>query len=139
MANHIKWFSSVEKLEQPGVVKTSDNTVHPIEHVGDVPLNHVRQKGLMWNVLHVLTIAKNFVSVGQIVVQGIEVQFNHHGCLIEDEGRLIVCGRRDERMFIIKINDVSVIMLASGQKVELDIDLWHKRIVHINYLKLQEL
>ena len=82
-----------QKLEHSRVVKNGNNTMDPIEHVGDVPLNHVRQKGLMWNVLHVLTIAKNFVSVGQIVVQGIEVQFNHHGCLIEDEGRLIVCGR----------------------------------------------
>ena len=66
MANHIKWFSSVEKLEQPGVVKTSDNTVHPIEHVGDVLLSHVGQKGLMRNILHVPTIAKNLVFDGQI-------------------------------------------------------------------------
>ena len=46
MMNHVEWFSSLEKPEQLGVVETSNNTVHPIKHVGDVPLSHVGQKGL---------------------------------------------------------------------------------------------
>ena len=73
MMNHVEWFSSMEKLEQPGVVKIGHNTVHPIKHVGDVPLSHVEQKGLMRNVLHVPTIAKNLVSIRQIVDQGMQV------------------------------------------------------------------
>ena len=64
-ANHTEWFS-LEKPEKSGVVETGDNTVHPIEHVGDVLLSHVGQKGLMRNILHVPTIAKNLVFDGQI-------------------------------------------------------------------------
>ena len=73
MTNHVEWFSSLEKPEQLGVVETRDNTMHPIKHVGDVPLSHVEQKGLMRNVLHVPTIAKNLVSIRQIVDQGMQV------------------------------------------------------------------
>ena len=58
----------------------------PIEHMGDVPLRHVGQKGIMRNVLHVPTITKNLVSVEQIVDQGMQVRFTHHGYFIEEEG-----------------------------------------------------
>ena len=30
-------------------------------------------------------------------------------------------------------------MLARGQKVVSDIDMWHKRIDHVNYQRLQDL
>ena len=69
MTSHEEWFSYLEKPEQSGVVETSDDTPHTIEHVGEVPLNHVKQKEKLMNVLHVLTITKNLVSVGQIVDQ----------------------------------------------------------------------
>ena len=55
--------------------------------------------------LHVPTITKNLVSVGQIVYQGMEVRFTHLGCLIEEEGCVIAQGRRDGRMFILDSTD----------------------------------
>ena len=75
-----------------GVIETGDDTPHPIEHIGDIPLTHVGQKGIMRNFLHVLTITKNLVFVRQIVDQGMQVRFTHHDCFIEDEGRTIVRG-----------------------------------------------
>ena len=41
MMSHEECFSYLEKLEQIGVVETGDDTPHTIEHVGEVPLNHV--------------------------------------------------------------------------------------------------
>ena len=73
MTNHTEWFSSLEKPEKPGVVKIGDNIEHPIDHGGDVPLSHVKQKGVMRNVSHVPTIVKNLVSIRQIVDQAIQV------------------------------------------------------------------
>ena len=67
MMCHKEWFSYLEKPMQPGVVATEEDTPHPIENVGEVPLNHVGQKGKLMNILHVPTITKNMVSVGQIV------------------------------------------------------------------------
>ena len=63
----------------------------------------------------------------------------HLGCFIEEEGQIIAQGHRDGRMFILDTNDVGTSMFAKGQKVESDIDLWHKRIGHVNYHRLQDL
>ena len=71
-----------------------------------VPLNHVGQKGKLMNVLHVPTITKNLVSVGEIVDQGIQVRFTHLGCFIEEEGQVIAQGCSDERMFILDTNEL---------------------------------
>ena len=71
---------------KPGVVATGDDTPHPIANVSEVPLSHVGQKGKLMNVLHVPTITKNLVSVGQILDQGMQVRFTHLGCFIKEEG-----------------------------------------------------
>ena len=76
------------------------------------------------NVLHVPTIMNNLVSVGQIVDQGMEARFTHLGCFIEEEGRVIVQGRRDGRMFILDSTNGGIAMFVKGQKAESDINLW---------------
>ena len=42
-------------------------------------------------------------------------------------------------MFILKTNNVGTVMIAKGQKVESDIDLWHKRFGHVNFPRLREM
>ena len=42
-------------------------------------------------------------------------------------------------MFILDTNDVGTTMYAKGQKVEFDIELWHKRFGHINFPKLRDM
>jgi hypothetical protein len=101
MTRRKEWFSYLEKPKNPGVVSTGDGTPHPIANVGEVPLSYVGQKGKLMNVLHVPTIAQNLVSIGQIIDQGMEVQFTDLGDFIEDGGRIIARGRRDGRMFIL--------------------------------------
>jgi hypothetical protein len=138
---HKEWFLYLEKPKNPGVVSTGDDTPHPMTNVGEVPLSYVGQKGKLMNVLHLPTIAQNLVSIGQIVDQGMEVQFTHLDAFIEDEGRIIARGCRDERMFILDRTDdgPDTALFAKGQKAESDIDLWHKRIGHVNYRSLQDL
>ena len=60
----------------------------------------------------------------------------HLGCFIEEEGQIIVQGHKDGRMFILNTNDVGTTMFVKGKEVESDIDLWHKRIGHVNYQRL---
>jgi hypothetical protein len=141
MTRHKEWFSYLEKPKNPGVVSTGDGTPHPIANVGEVPLSHVGQKGKLMNVLHVPTIMQNLVSIGQIIDQGIEVRFTHLRAFIEEEGRIIARGRRDGRIFILDYTDdgPDTALIAKGQKAESDIDLWHKRIGHVNYQRLQDL
>jgi hypothetical protein len=44
MTRQKEWFSYLEKLRNPGVVSTGDDTPHPIVKVGEVPLNCVGLK-----------------------------------------------------------------------------------------------
>ena len=46
MMNHKEWFSTLVKPEQLGVVETVDDTPHPIEHIRDVSLSHIGQRGI---------------------------------------------------------------------------------------------
>ena len=61
------------KAGTTGVVETGEDTPHPIEDIEDIHLSHVGQKGIMRNILHVPTITKNLVSIGQIVDQDMQV------------------------------------------------------------------
>ena len=74
--------------------------MHPIEHVGDVPftLEDGKEK-YMSHVLHVPTITKNLVLVGQMVEQGLQVRFNEAVLLriLEiSEGLLLKATRMDK-------------------------------------------
>ena len=71
---------------------------------------------------------------GQIVDQGMQVRFTHLRCFIEEEGQIIAQVRPEGRMFILETNDVGTAMFSKVQKVESDIDLWHKRYGHIKLL-----
>ena len=54
------------------------------------------------DVLHVPSITKNLVSVGQMVEQGLQVRFNAKGCFVEDfndKCRLVAKGSRIGCMF----------------------------------------
>ena len=58
-----------------------------------------------------------------------QVRFTHLGCFIEEK----------QGQTILAMNDVDNAMFAKGQKVELDIGMWHKWIGHVNFQRLQEL
>ena len=45
------------------------------------------------NVMHVPNLAKNMISVEQIVEQGMQVTFKKSGCFIEKHGKLIAKGK----------------------------------------------
>jgi len=50
------------------------------------------------DVLHVLTMTKKLVSIGQMVEQGLQVTFNPNGCFMEDmknQGKLIAKGEKN--------------------------------------------
>ena len=139
MTSHQEWFMNLREPERPGVVETGDDSTHMIEHIGDVALSNHDNKGYMKDVMHVPTITKNLVSVGQFVEQGMQVRFNQEGCFIEDKGQLIAHARREGRMFILDATEVNTAMYAKGLKAESDIELWHKRVGHVNLGKLRSM
>ena len=99
------------------------NTTHPIQHVGNVPFGEEGNQTYIKNFLHVLTIMKNLVSVGQTVEQGVQVRFNNEGHFIEKKDRLIAHRRREGRMFILDSHEIKITMLGKGHKTGIDIEL----------------
>jgi hypothetical protein len=81
-------------------------------------------------VLHVPTIIKKLISIGQMVEQGLQVTFNPNGCFVENmknQGKLIAKGERNRRMFTLDVNMPKVnSMLFTHGKGARDIGIWHK-------------
>jgi hypothetical protein len=145
MTSHGEWFRNIQDLKTPGFVETGDNTTHPITQIGKVPLSmQDGQIKYLKDVLHVPTITKNLVSIGQMVEQRLQVIFNPNGCFVEDmknQGKLIAKRERNERMFILDVNmhEVNSMLFTHGKGAR-DIGIWHKRVGHVNlqHLKLME-
>jgi len=72
MTSHGEWFRDTKDLKTLRFVETGDDTTHPITQIGKVPLSmQDGQIKYLKDELHVLTIIKNLVSVGQMVDQGL--------------------------------------------------------------------
>ncbi len=72
MTSHGEWFRNKKDLKTPGFVETSDDITHLITQIGNVPLSmQDGQTKYLKDVLHVLTMTKNLVSIGQMVEQGL--------------------------------------------------------------------
>ena len=122
-----------------------DYSKHCIEHVGNVPLHnsHGSAKCLS-NVLHVPTITKNLISVGQIVEKGLQVRFTQRGCFVENPRKglkIVAKGERKGRLFTMDINNVDTHKMCFTHNNDnvAEIDLWHKRIGHVNFQKLKSM
>jgi hypothetical protein len=121
MTSHGEWFRDTKDLKTPGFVETGDDTTHPITQISKVPLfMQDGQTKYLKDVLHVPTITKNLVSVGQIVEQGLQVTFNPNGCFVEDmknQGKLITKGERNGRMFTLDVNmpEVNSMLFTHGK------------------------
>ena len=66
-------------------------------------------------------------------------RFNNDGCFIERGDQVVAHGRREGCMFVLESNEVKLAMFANGLRLETDLNLWHKRIGHINLRKLQNM
>jgi hypothetical protein len=72
MTSHGEWFRDTKDLKTPGFLEIGDDTARPITQIGKVPLSmQDGQTKYLKDVLHVPTITKNLVSVGQMVEQGL--------------------------------------------------------------------
>ncbi len=72
-------------MKTPGFVEANDDITHFITQIGKVPLSmQDGQTKYLKDVLHVPTITKNLISIGQMVEQHLQVTFNPNGCFVED-------------------------------------------------------
>ena len=138
-------FENLHTLDVHGYVQTGDDTKHRIQHFGNIPLQSTHgTRNCLLDVLHVSTITKNLISVGQMVEKGLQVRFTHRGCFVEDPSKgfkLIAKGKKEGRMFTMDVdssNSHKFCFTHDNKKIA-EIDLWHKRIGHVNIHKLKNM
>ena len=96
------------------------------------------------DVLHVPNITKNLVSVGQMIEHGLQVRFNFDGCYVENfknDCRLVAKGKHIGKIFTLDVNmtEVKSLMFAQGAGVVANVEIWHKRIGHVNEQQLRNM
>ena len=77
VTSHKVWFWELWKPDRVDYVETRDDTIHPLQHIGNIRFDNDGKQTYIKNVLHVTPVKKNPVSVSQIVEQGKHVRFNH--------------------------------------------------------------
>ncbi|MCO5583616.1 hypothetical protein L7F22_037529 [Adiantum nelumboides] len=91
------------------------------------------------NVLLVLGITKNLISVGQIVEKGYEAKFNKDGCYVKnDQGKVVAHGEKNGRLFKLKMNATHNANLSSHSSSS-SLILWHKRLGHISHQSIMHM
>ena len=73
-----------------------------------------------------------------------QVKFNPDGRIVEDlknQCRLFAKGKRNGRMFTLDVDipEVQAAMFMHGRGVIVDIEIWHKRIGHVNTQRLKSM
>ena len=78
--------------------------------------------------MHVPNLAKNMISVEQIVEQGMQVTFKKSGCVIEKHGKLIAKGKCQARLFVLDVDmpKMTTTVFTGGLNVIVDVEMWHK-------------
>jgi len=141
MTGERRMFSTLGESSTGKSVITGDNSEHPVEGIGEVSLRSIDGgRKVFKHVLHVPGIAKNLISVGQIVEQGYQLRFTNDGCFIEDPSndmKVVAKGVKEGRLFRF-IADIPHQANATTS-MEDEESLWHKRLGHISYDGLRAL
>ena len=77
-----------------------------------------------------------------MVEQGLQVRFSLDGLYVEEykkNGKLVAQGKKVGRMFTLDVNvpEMNATMFAHGAGVVADVEIWHKRIGHVNVQRLK--
>ena len=88
-SNHMthcgEWFKEMKTIKKPSYVEIRDNAAHAIAHACNVPLTmHDGKVKYLVDILHVLSITKNLVSIGQMAEQGLQVTFTPARLFVEE-------------------------------------------------------
>ncbi|UYV65505.1 hypothetical protein LAZ67_3004542, partial [Cordylochernes scorpioides] len=119
--------------------------------IGTVSANIVGHKGdaskmVAQNTLYVPDMRHSVLSVLQMIENGRKVVFNKNGCHIMDmKGKLLIEGKKLGRLYYVQTTPSSTIdqndrvSLVSECKEELTLELWHKRLMHVNAYTIEKM
>ena len=93
--------------------------------------------------LHVPKLHANLLSVSKLSLGGLKVHFNMVGCVVRaPSGVLIASAPREGNLYLLhftKVNGTPLACLAQGSAHEDLVELWHRRLGHLNMKSMKSL
>jgi hypothetical protein len=122
-------------------VRIADDTFISTKGVGSMECIGEGGKRLeIKNVWHVPNLGRNLLSVAAIDKSGFKVEFFQGQVQIMNEnGHVVTRGLLDEKSGLYKINLESIGKSTYLARSNTDINLWHRRLGHLNFQSLKEI
>lgn len=129
-------FDQFTKVEKPLNLANRDST--KITGIGNVRITLNKGEGMqtfnLQNVYHVPDLRTNLLSVSKITNQGYKVMFdNQEAKVIDDRGKILMkAERRGDLYFVDEREEARLIEADSWNEPKNDIEVWHRRLGHLN-------
>lgn len=141
MCRERKWMYNVSPSTVNNI-KVADNKTVAVEGCGSVNLQIRDSDGKpqviqVRNVLYVPSLTTNLLSVSQMAKNGCEIKFEKDSCKIYQNRKLILTASQHNNMYVLKDSSGTSALLSKVD--EHDINLWHQRMGHLNFIDLQKI
>jgi hypothetical protein len=125
MTGNLELFESYEMLSEPGLVELADGSKLIIQAKGTL--------GPFKEVLFISGLSQNLVSVSQLQRDGFDVLFEEGGVVMKDRktGSIIPLGILKGKLYHLDPKFTQE-FCGSIKERRVDLDLWHRRLAHIN-------
>ncbi|KAL8153640.1 hypothetical protein V2J09_011400 [Rumex salicifolius] len=138
MTGDMSKFTKMRKYEGREAVITADNTMHPVQHVGDLTISPWKGGSkVLEDVYHVPGMKKNLVSVPQITAAGNYVVFGPDNVKVLADasihGEVLMEGKKVRKLYVLSAGDAYVDKARQHETA----DLWHARLAHVHYNRLK--
>ena len=131
-------------FEKPHEVRLAADC-EPIYGIGEGCIRKVKLEGgevlvNLEKVLCVPDLADNLLSVNSMTMHGASVSFNHGTCKISAGNKVLGVGHKYERLYGIKVVLPEAVCVTKAKPLdEYSLDLWHRRLGHINKSSVRKL
>lgn len=139
MTGNMKKLENINEYKERRVVVTANNSRLPITHVGQIKITprFNEEQVELPDVMHVLGMKKNLLSVSQLTKSGKYVVFGPEDVKVyqylQTKEAPIMEGRRLESVYVMSAQTA----YANKTRKNETPDLWHARLGHVSYKKLK--
>lgn len=135
MTKEVKHFTKLDRsINVP--IKVGNGDVVMTAGKGDISIMTVKGRRVIKDVFLVPGLAKNLLSVPQIISRGYRVLFENKRCIIQDpRGKKVAEIQMVHKSFPIKWNTSQESAMINREKEAME--LWHRRFGHVSNSRLQ--
>lgn len=146
MTPHRHMFDTYESVSNRNVFLGDNGAVEALGKgsiLVESRVNGEVKKIRVYDVLHVPKLHVNLLSVGKLVSRGLKVHFNKMGCdVITEGGELLAKASLESNLYQLElkmVKECEVSTLAHTSENDGSMELWHKRLGHLNVKSVKAL